>query len=123
MRCSWEAKIHRLGRILLIVYFMETGIVLLVAPWSPFWDRNWFVDGTVGFQILMGGAALRGAVSGVGIVSLCAGLWELVVTGASWGATLFGDVSTPPLRGDLSEPDAAVGRSAPGAGPAGGVDG
>jgi len=112
VRCSWEAEIHRLGRILLIVYFMETGVVLLMAPWSSFWDRNWFVDGAAGFQILMGGAAVRGAVSGVGIVNLCAGLWELVVTGASWGVTLFGDVSTSPLRKDLSEPAAPAGRAA-----------
>ncbi|MEE2638628.1 MAG: hypothetical protein VYE68_15510 [Acidobacteriota bacterium] len=96
-------------------------MVLLLAPWSTFWDRNWFVEGASGLQTMMGWVVVRGAVSGIGIVNLCAGLWELVVavTGTSSYATLFGGVSTSPLREDLSEPGATAGRAVAGAGPRG----
>ena len=77
---GWEVEIHRLGRVLLIVYLLETGLVLMVAPWSAFWERNLLVETSP----LLGGvvrlAAVRGAVSGVGVVNLCAGAWELAVS-------------------------------------------
>ena len=62
------------------MYLLETGLVLLVAPWSTFWERNLLVETSP----LLGGVlrltAMRGAVSGVGVVNLCAGLWELGVS-------------------------------------------
>ena len=75
VRC-WEDEIHRLGRVLLIVYLLETGLVLLVAPWSTFWERNLLVETSRVMRL----AAVRGVVSGVGVVNLCAGLWELAVS-------------------------------------------
>ncbi len=79
VRC-WEDEIQRLGRVLLIVYFLETGLVLLVAPWSTFWERNWLVEISPLLDGVMRRAAVRGAVSGVGVVNLCAGVWELAVS-------------------------------------------
>ena len=32
-----------LGRLLFLAYFIEVGLVLLVVPWSPFWERNYFL--------------------------------------------------------------------------------
>ena len=79
MRC-WEDEIHRLGRVLLIVYFLEAGLVLLVAPWSALWDRNLLVETSPVLGGVMRLAAVRGAVSGVGVVNLCAGVWQLAVS-------------------------------------------
>ena len=79
VRC-WEDEIQRLGRVLLIVYLLETGLVLLVAPWSTFWERNWLVEMSPLLDGVMRRAAVRGAVSGVGVVNLCAGVWELAVS-------------------------------------------
>ena len=79
VRC-WEDEIQRLGRVLLIVYLLETGLVLLVAPWSTFWERNWLVEISPLLDGVMRRAAVRGAVSGVGVINLCAGLWELAVS-------------------------------------------
>ena len=39
-----EGEIQRLSRILLTVYFLETGLVLLVAPWLTLWERNLFAE-------------------------------------------------------------------------------
>ena len=79
-----EGEIHRLSRILLIVYFLETGLVLLVAPWSILWERNLFAEILPFWGSVAGLHGVRGAVSGVGLVSLAVGLWELTaVAGAS----------------------------------------
>ena len=79
MRC-WEDEIHRLGRVLLIVYLLEAGLVLLVAPWLTFWDRNLLVQTSPMLGGVVRLAAVRGAVSGVGVVNLCAGVWQLAVS-------------------------------------------
>ena len=28
----------------MVGYFVEVGLVLIVAPWTQFWDRNYFAD-------------------------------------------------------------------------------
>ena len=72
-----EADIHPLARLLLVVYFVEVGLVLTVAPWSSFWDRNFFAE----VFPLIGGFLednfVRGAVSGIGVVNLGAGMADL----------------------------------------------
>jgi hypothetical protein len=79
VRC-WEDEIQRLGRVLLIVYFLETGLVLMVAPWSTFWERNWLVEISPLVDGVMRRSAVRGAVSGVGVVNVCAGVLELAAS-------------------------------------------
>jgi hypothetical protein len=65
------------SRLLLIIYFIEAGLLLLVVPWSDFWERNAFIQvWTLGSQLAQSGF-VRGAVSGVGVLLLCAGLIEL----------------------------------------------
>ncbi len=66
------------------MYFLETGLVLLVAPWSSMWDGNLFVEVLPfwGSVALLPG--VRGAVSGVGLVTLAVGVRELTaMVGAS----------------------------------------
>ncbi len=62
------------------MFFLETGLVLLVAPWLAFWERNLLVETSPVLGSLTRLAVVRGAVSGVGLVNVCAGLWELVVS-------------------------------------------
>ena len=68
-----------MSRILLIAYFLETGLVLLVAPWSIVWDRNLFVETLPFWASVARLDGVRGAVSGVGLVSLGIGVRELMV--------------------------------------------
>lgn len=65
------------SRLLLIVYFIEAGLLLLVVPWSEFWERNVFVQTWAWGIDLARSGFVRGAVSGVGLLLLCAGLVEL----------------------------------------------
>lgn len=66
-----------MSRLLVFAYFVEAGLLLLVAPWSAFWERNYFVTYLpVGREILLNDF-VRGAVSGIGLVCLGAALGEL----------------------------------------------
>jgi hypothetical protein len=63
-------------RLLLAAYFLEAGLILIVAPWSGFWDRNFFVERVPQLTELLRSPIARGAVSGVGLVTTLAGLAE-----------------------------------------------
>jgi hypothetical protein len=60
-----------------VAYFLEVGLLLVFVPWSPFWDRNYFAHlvPTVGEAIM--NPYVRGAVSGLGLINIAAGLAEL----------------------------------------------
>jgi hypothetical protein len=47
-----------------------------VVPWSAFWDRNWFLRVDWIADAAQSGYT-RGAISGVGVLLLLAGLVEL----------------------------------------------
>jgi hypothetical protein len=68
-----------LSRLILLAYFVEVGLVLLVVPWSPFWDRNYFVQMWPALDTLTRSNMIRGAVSGLGVVNLWAAMSELGV--------------------------------------------
>jgi hypothetical protein len=72
-----EDPIHPLSRLLLFAYFLESGLLLLIAPWSAFWERNFFVETMPGVSIVMTNHFVRGAVSGIGAVCLGAAFAEL----------------------------------------------
>jgi hypothetical protein len=64
-------------RLLLTAFFLETGAVLVLAPWSQFWDRNYFAQGLPFIHTLMINNFVRGAVSGLGIVNMLAAVAEM----------------------------------------------
>ena len=61
---------------LLSLYLLEAGLLLILAPWTQFWDRNYFAALPVLAAWLTHPLA-RGAVTGVGIVSVTAALIEI----------------------------------------------
>jgi hypothetical protein len=75
--CRPEADISLLTRILFAAYFLEAGLILIVAPWSGFWDRNLFLYSSPALQGVLESPFARGAVSGVGAITVVAGLAEL----------------------------------------------
>jgi hypothetical protein len=75
--CKPEADISFLTRILFAAYFLEAGLILIVAPWSGFWDRNLFLYSIPALQGVLESPFARGAVSGVGAITVVAGLAEL----------------------------------------------
>lgn len=64
-------------RLLFAAYFLEAGLILVVAPWSGFWDRNFFAGFLPSFSQIFASPYARGAVSGVGVVTMLGGLAEI----------------------------------------------
>jgi hypothetical protein len=62
---------------LLAAYFLEAGLILIIAPWSAFWERNVFGAASPLVEGLLSSPYARGGVSGVGLVTMLAGLAEL----------------------------------------------
>jgi hypothetical protein len=65
------------SRLIFLAYFIEVGLVLLVVPWSPFWERNYFVQLWPAVEAVAKSNFVRGAVSGLGIVNLWAAMAEV----------------------------------------------
>ena len=53
--------------------------MLLVLPWSGFWERNYFAAAWPPLQPLLTNNFVRGAVTGLGVVNLVAGVADLVM--------------------------------------------
>src|SRR5947207_12963745 len=79
----------RLTVIFYIILCFEIGIVLVLLPWWPHdlwklgdWGNNYFLVATsrqigFGMQRFVASGWIRGAVSGIGILNLGMGLWEI----------------------------------------------
>jgi hypothetical protein len=63
--------------LLLVAFFLEVGFVLIVAPWSSFWDRNYFAESLPLVDAIISNNYVRGAVSGLGVINVAAGVVEL----------------------------------------------
>lgn len=57
-------------RVVFILYCLEAGVFLLLAPWSPAWDRAWLQLEIPRLYFLFRHPAVRGAVTGFGLVHL-----------------------------------------------------
>jgi hypothetical protein len=49
----------------------------MLIPWSAFWERNYFVEGSAAFGALLTSNYTRGAVTGLGLINVWAALAEL----------------------------------------------
>ena len=65
-------------RLVLVVFFLEVGLVLTLAPWSAYWDRNYFAETMPAVHALITNNYIRGAVTGLGLVNICAAVADLV---------------------------------------------
>jgi hypothetical protein len=65
-------------RLVLLLYCLEGGLFLILAPWSPLWPRNYFFRRYRPLGDLALHPVSRGVVSAVGLVLLLQGAWELV---------------------------------------------
>ena len=77
----WSAKITVLVYILIC---FEVGIMLLILPWTRYWDDNfflYFISGKLnspGFFSVFTSGWMRGAVTGLGVINILAGLRDVI---------------------------------------------
>jgi hypothetical protein len=60
----------RVVRILAGLICLEAGVLLVFLPWSPFWDRNFFLQRFPSLVPVALSPFLRGAVTGLGILDV-----------------------------------------------------
>ena len=65
-------------RLLFVFYCLEAGAFLCAAPWLPTWDRTMVQLPPRALRELLLEPALRGALSGFGMVHLVWGFHDLV---------------------------------------------
>ena len=85
-------------RLFLVALFLEIGFLLVVIPWSGFWERNYFALSLPTLHGLITNNYVRGAISGLGVVNVYLGLAELVgaMTARSPQPPTFGASSIAP---------------------------
>lgn len=70
-------------RLLLTAFFFEAGLVLVILPWTVYWEQNYFVQALPLLETLLVNDFVRGAVSGLGLLNLAAGfaeIWSFLTT-------------------------------------------
>ena len=61
---------NRVLRILMLLFWLELGLALVLVPWSDFWEINYFLYQYPALALLVKNAFFRGAVSGLGLVDI-----------------------------------------------------
>jgi len=70
-------------RLIYVAFFLEVGLLLVVLPWSGFWEHNYFAVAWPPLLPLMMNNFVRGAVTGLGVVNLVAGFTDLAIVFAA----------------------------------------
>jgi hypothetical protein len=61
---------QKFSAVLLVVFCLEIGLFLLIFPWTPYWDSNYFGSLMPQWHAYWDNMYIRGAVSGLGVVNL-----------------------------------------------------
>jgi hypothetical protein len=64
-------------RLLIIAVLIELGLLLIVVPWSAYWERNYFAQVSPLIEAIVTNNYVRGAVTGLGAVNVLAALADL----------------------------------------------
>ena len=57
-------------RALVVLICFELGVLLILAPWSNFWERNYFLDRYPELIPIFLNPFLRGAITGLGLLDV-----------------------------------------------------
>jgi hypothetical protein len=57
-------------RALVVLICFELGVLLILAPWSAFWERNYFLDRYPELIPIFLNPFLRGAITGLGLLDV-----------------------------------------------------
>jgi hypothetical protein len=61
---------NRIFRVLFLLVWLELGLMLILIPWSDFWQANYFIIQFPSLATFLRSAYLRGAVSGLGVMNV-----------------------------------------------------
>ena len=72
-----ETPIVFVIRLLLTAYFLNAGLLLAVAPWTVWWERNLFASLMPDLSVWMAHPVVRAGVSAIGVMTVFTGLADL----------------------------------------------
>jgi hypothetical protein len=70
--------LQRLSVVVLVVFCFYIGVLLVLLPWSHYWQDNNYLMSAPVLAALMNSSVTRGVVSGLGILDFWIGISELV---------------------------------------------
>src|SRR5689334_1398656 len=59
---------NQILRVLLLLLWLELGLLLILLPWSPFWETNYILNKYPSLIHILLNSYLRGAISGLGVL-------------------------------------------------------
>ncbi len=75
---SGQLWARRLGLLVFVLICLELGIALIVLPWTRVWTDNNLLLNYPTLRFWAANTFVRGAVSGLGLVDIWLGIWEVV---------------------------------------------
>jgi hypothetical protein len=75
---KWELWRRRIFLIIFVLFCLEIGIILTVAPWTPFWMNNSLLLGYPRVREFLTYGFVRGLISGVGVTDIWLAVAEAV---------------------------------------------
>jgi hypothetical protein len=71
--------LQRLSLFVLVLFCVYLGVLVLVLPWWPrVWDENLFIQSRPGLAAVLHLGAVRGLISGLGLIDIWIGISEAV---------------------------------------------
>jgi hypothetical protein len=61
---------NRVLRVLLLLVWLELGLMLILVPWSDMWQTNYFIIQFPALGTILRSPYLRGAISGLGVMNV-----------------------------------------------------
>lgn len=61
---------NRLFRYVMLLFWLELGLTLVLVPWTNLWDANFFLYQYPGLGFFVKNPFLRGAISGLGVMNI-----------------------------------------------------
>ena len=69
---------HRIWIALVVIFFIELGMILVVIPWTFLWNDNKLLIMHPTWRAIVLHGFTRGVVTGLGLVNVWIGIWEAV---------------------------------------------
>ncbi len=71
--------LQRLSLLVLVLFCVYLGVLVMVLPWwSRIWDHNAFIQARPTLRTLLHNGAVRGLISGLGLLDIWIGISEAV---------------------------------------------
>ena len=69
--------LQRISLCVLVLFCVYLGVLVMVLPWwTRMWDQNMFLEARPHLARVMHLGAVRGAISGLGLLDIWIGFWE-----------------------------------------------